>query len=443
MSRRLRPRPAACARAVGAAFAGTCLAVPVALSQEVATVQVATHYSAEQAAPLLACFARYEEETGTAVEHVQLSYRDYLQTVLTSRLAGRSPDVYHLYSSWGAQLVDNGVLAEPPDEVADFVREAYAETTVEAATIDGTLYGVPSEVSAYMLLSNMRLLREAGIDEPPTTFEGLKDAARKITAKNAQGRIETAGFALADSSTGTGLVHPFYAQLYSAGIDPYEEGFEGTNLGSDAAVAAVTDMKSLFDEGVTDRSVDAFDFPAGGIGMAIMANWFEADVRAGFGDSFEDDVRVTQLPFGEDWKTLQYAFLFGVDSGSDVADEAWGRGALDQLAGIGVRDGRSVLRRRDAGGLRRADREHRRPGGARRAGRVHRAVHRGACRGTRHHAAQRHPGGRDRASHGGCHRHRARRRGAAGAGHARSRRGGVGHPVGILLTRRSDPSDPP
>ena len=319
MPTRRRPRPAALRVA--------CAAAPIVLAGAAGAqddaVEVAMHYSAEQAAPLIECFGRYEDETGTAVKYTQLSYRDYLQTVLTSRLAGQSPDVYHVYSIWAPQLVDNGVLAEPPDEIADFVRDGYASTTVDAATIEDTLWGVPSEVSAYMLVSNMKLLREAGIDAPPTTFEELKEAAAKITTRNAQGRIETAGFALADSSTGTGLVHPFYAQLYSAGVDPYEDGFEGTNYASDAAVAAVADMKSLFDEGVTDRSVDAFDFPAGGIGMMIMANWLKSDIRAGFGDSFDEDVAVSALPFGDDWKTLQYAFFFGVDSNSDVADEAW------------------------------------------------------------------------------------------------------------------------
>lgn len=318
-----RPRPGPSRRLRTACLIGPALVACAANAQEAKTVEVAMHYSSEQAAPLLACFGRYEAETGTTVKYTQLSYRDYLQTVLTSRLAGQSPDVYHVYSIWAPQLVDNGVLAEPPDEITDFVREGYAPTTVEATTIDDTLWGVPSEVSAYLLVSNMKLLREAGIDAPPTTFDEFRDAAAKITTRNAQGKIDKAGFAIADSSTGTGLVHPFYAQLYSAGVEPYTEDHEGTNYASDAAVAAVTRMKTLFDEKITDRSVDAFDFPAGGIGMMIMANWFKAEIQAGFGDSFADDVKVSALPFGDDWKTMQYAFLFGVDSDSDVADEAW------------------------------------------------------------------------------------------------------------------------
>ena len=312
------------ARAFRAGVAATALALAAPLgaqAQDAKTITVATHYGADQAAPLLACFDRYEEANpGITVEHQQLSYRDYLQTVLTSRLGGQSPDIYHLYSIWAPQMVDNGVLAEPPEAIADFVRENYAEGTVEAATIGDTLYGVPTEVSAYMLVSNMKLLEEAGYSEPPKTFEELKEIAAKVTTKNDQGKIERAGFAFADSTSGT--VHPFFVMLSSMGAEPFADNNESSNLASDEARKVMEMQRELIDAGITDGSVDGFDFPAGGIGMIIMANWMEADIRAGFGDEF-DKVRVSAIPMGEDWKTLQYAFFYGVDSGSQNQDEAW------------------------------------------------------------------------------------------------------------------------
>ena len=297
------------------------LATTTAHAQET-TLTVAMHYSQDQAAPLLACFQRYEEANpGVSVEYQQLSYRDYLQTVLTSRLGGQAPDIYHLYSIWGPQLVDNGVLMEPPAEIWDFVRENYAASTVDAASINGALYGVPSEVSAYLLVSNMKLLEEAGYSEPPKTFDELREIAAKITTTNEQGKIERAGFAFADSTSGT--VHPFLVMLSSMGQDAFTDDFAGTNLASEEAVEAMRMQRSLIEEGITDASVDAFDFPAGGIGMMIMANWLEADLRAGFGDEFDQAVRVSSIPMGEDWKTLQYAFFYGVDSGSKNQDQAW------------------------------------------------------------------------------------------------------------------------
>ena len=304
-----------------ATLAAALLAGP-ALAQDATTLTVAMHYSQDQAAPLIECFRRYEEANpGIAVEYQQLSYRDYLQTVLTSRLGGQAPDIYHLYSIWGAQMVDNGVLATPPAEIETFIRDTYAESTVDAASIDGTLYGVPSEVSAYMLVSNMALLREAGYDAPPTTWDELREIASAVTTRNEQGRIETAGFAFADSTSGT--VHPFLVMLSSEGVDAFTEGFEGTNLASPEAIDVVGKQAALVADGVTDASVDGFDFPAGGIGMIIMANWLEADIRAGFGDRFGEDVAVSAIPMGEDWRTLQYAFFYGVDSGSENQDEAW------------------------------------------------------------------------------------------------------------------------
>ena len=65
------------------------------------TIKVAMHYTDEQAAPLLACFDRYEKaKPSNANTYQQLGYRDYLQTVLTSRIAGESPVVSNVYSIW-------------------------------------------------------------------------------------------------------------------------------------------------------------------------------------------------------------------------------------------------------------------------------------------------------------------------------------------------------
>ena len=303
--------------------AATGLAATAATAQD-GPITVAMHYTEEQAAPLLACFDAYEEANpGTTIDYQQLSYRDYLQTVLTSRIAGQAPDIYNVYSIWAAQMVDNDVLAPVPDDLAGFVTDTYAGGTVGAATIDGTLWGVPTEVSTYMLVSNMALLRAAGIDQPPTTWDELRAAAEAVTTRNDQGRIETAGFAFAESSSGAGVTHPFYTLMFSKGEPIYAEDYTTANLGSEAAVESAGQLAGLVQDGITDRTIDAYDdFPAGGVGMMIMANWYESAIREGLGDGFEDVV-VSQIPTGEDWRTMQYAFFMGVDSGSDRQEAAW------------------------------------------------------------------------------------------------------------------------
>ena len=310
---RLLPAPAGIAATVVMALPSFAQDVPL---------KVAMHYTQEQAAPLIACLDAYDAD-GVTAEYSQISYRDYLQTVLTGRLGGQSPDIYNVYSIWAAQMVDNGVLDTPPEPLTQFVQDGYQPGTVTAATIDGTLWGVPSEVSVYMLVSNMKLLRDAGFDAPPATWDEMREVAGAVTTRNDQGRIETAGFAFADSSSGAGIVHPFYALLYSQGGDVYSGDFSEAQLDSPQAQAALDLQAGMVRDDLTDLSVDAYDFPAGGIGMMIMANWLESEIRSGFGDTFDSDVAVSPIPTGDDWKTLQYAFFMGVDSASAQKAEAW------------------------------------------------------------------------------------------------------------------------
>lgn len=293
--------------------------LPAAVMAQDDPLQVAMHYTQEQAAPLIACIDDWD---GGAAEYQQISYGDYLQTVLTGRLAGQSPDIYNVYGSvWGAQMVENDVLAPVPDDLAQFVRDGYASGTVEAATIDGALYGVPTEVSVYMLVSNMALLRDAGYDAPPTTWDELREIAEAVQTENDQGRTETAGFAFFQSSSGAGMVHPWYALTASEGGAPYGQDGE-VQIASEAGQAALEKMASLVRDGIVDPTVDAYDaFPAGGAAMMIMANWYESAIADGLGSL--DDVQVSAIPMGEGWRTLQYAFFMGVDSGSDRPDDAW------------------------------------------------------------------------------------------------------------------------
>ncbi len=299
------------------------LLLPVFLQTAAAqTVTLATHYPPENVAVLEPCFVQYEEETGVEVVHQQIPYGDYLQTILTARLGGQSPDIYHVYSIWAAQLVDNGLLATPPEDVLSFVSDGYVPSTVDAVTIDGQVWGVPTEVSNYLLVYNKKIFQEAGIDAPPTTWAEFMEVAAATTQRDAQGRAAQIGYAGYYPSV-AGVVHPYLTLLYSKGAELFNEDFTETNLGSPEALEALQQMVSLFDAGSADFSVDSDAFGAGDVAMTIQAGWQEGTYREVFGDAFEETVGVSQIPMGGDWRSLQYAFFYGVDAGSDVQDESW------------------------------------------------------------------------------------------------------------------------
>ena len=302
--------------------AALTLAAP-GLAQDT-TIQIATHYNQEQMAPLLECFDEYEAQNpGVQIEFQQASYRDFLQTILTARVGGTSPDIYNIYSVWAPQLAASGVLMEPPEDIQSFVSENYGEGTVEAATIGGTIYGIPTELSVYQLVYNKKLLEEAGYSEPPATWAELKEIAQAITTTNDQGNITVAGYTYGPSEANA--VHPFYAQLYAAGVEPFGEDLRTSNLDDPKAVAILSQQGELFGEGITSTAVETDDFAAGGAAMAIMANWNKSAFEDAFGDQFEDTVGVAPIPNeeGEEPGTMLYSFFWAVDATSDASEQSW------------------------------------------------------------------------------------------------------------------------
>jgi multiple sugar transport system substrate-binding protein len=297
-----------------------CFGGPALAQQK--TITIATHYTEDQMRPLTACFRRYETENpGIKIVHQQATFRDFLQTILTSRIGGRSPDIYGIYSIWGVQLVSNGVLAEPPADIARFIQSEYEPRTVDAATVEGKVWGIPAEVSTYLLVYNKKLLAQAGYAAPPKTLDELTEMAAKITRRDAQGKITVAGYAF--GPTPANAVHPFRTLLFSRGVQLFRDDLRTTNLTSPAAVEILTKQAEMFRSNTTNASVQVRDFPSGSVGMMITANWFKDTLRQGLGDKFEETVGVAPIPGGADWRTYQYSFYYGVDARSPSKSESW------------------------------------------------------------------------------------------------------------------------
>lgn len=293
-----------------------------ALPEPITTIRVATHYNSQQIAPMLACFRNYETlHPGVRIVHQQVSYEDFIQTVLISR-AGRSPvDIYNLYSIWAPQLIATEALDLPPPRIDRFVRENYTPTTIAAATIGGRLWGIPNSVSVYQLVYNKKLLAAAGFSAPPKTLADRIRIAGAITKTNRQGNSLIGGYAF--DLSGANITHVFYSEMYAAGVTPYTADGHYTNLRSPAAATILGKQVELFKRGVTSNSVLAVNFAGGGVGMAVLANWMKDTLRASLGSKFDETVGVAPIPTDGPGGTMIYSFFWGVDSASHVKQQSW------------------------------------------------------------------------------------------------------------------------
>ena len=308
---------------LGVALAVSTAMTSFALAEGTKTIKIATHYNDDQMAPLTACFRIYESgHPDIKIEFQPAAYGDFLQTILTSRVGGTSPDIYNIYSIWAPQLAAAGTLATPPAEIQDWVKSAYGSGTVGAATINGTLWGIPTELSVYELIYNKKMLAAAGFNAPPKTWDELHDMAAKISKKNDQGVIEQAGYVYGPSVSNA--VHVFYSQMFAAGIAPYSDDFRKTNFTSPEAIKILERQAKLFSEGITSTTNTADDISGGKAAMAIMANWNKADFQSAFGAEFDNTIGVAPIPNdGEAAGTMLYSFLWAVDSTSKAQKESW------------------------------------------------------------------------------------------------------------------------
>lgn len=307
---------------LGAALVASTAFASFALAED-KTITIATHYNNDQMAPLTVCFRSYEaSHPGIKIVFQQADYGDFLQTILTSRVGGTSPDIYNIYSIWAPQLAAAGALSVPPQPVQDWIKSAYGAGTVGAATINGTLWGIPTELSVYELIYNKKLLADAGFTKPPATWAELAAMAAKITKKNDQGVIERAGYVY--GPTVSNAVHVFYSQMFAAGVAPYSGDFRKTNFTSPEAIKILERQAKLFADSVTSTTNTPDDIAGGTAAMAIMANWNKADLQTAFGAKFDDTVGVAPIPNdGGAPGTMLYSFLWAVDKSSKVQPESW------------------------------------------------------------------------------------------------------------------------
>ncbi|GIV68636.1 ABC transporter substrate-binding protein [Caldilinea sp.] len=305
---------------------GAGLQEGVAPAGEKVKLTVLTHWGEES---LLKPMRAKLDEYTSLNPHVEIDYQtvtfDQLLTkITTARAAGISPDVYHFYNLWMPDFVEGGMLDEPPSAVLADIQANYSPGSQSAVSYGGKIWGYPTELNTYQLLYNKKMLQEAGIEAPPATFAELKDAACKLAIANPDGTLARSGFVLMPGWD-SGVVHPFLSLLWSNGgeylaPETYQPLFNGPQ--GQATLQLYVD---LIGEKCADPSIGAFgNFVEGKGAMLIMANWLRATLKDAFVDGYEN-VGVAPIPTGEGGvsTTLQYNWLYGVDSGSKNKEEAW------------------------------------------------------------------------------------------------------------------------
>ncbi|MEU3979055.1 sugar ABC transporter substrate-binding protein [Streptomyces sp. NPDC026672] len=129
---------------------------------------------------------KFEKQTGVKVKLEVVPWSDLLNRILTATTSGQGPDVLNIGNTWSASLQATGALL--PWDAKNFDKIGGKDRFVDSALGSTGAEGkdpaaVPLYSMAYALYYNKQILADAGISQPPATWDELIADGKKIQAK--------------------------------------------------------------------------------------------------------------------------------------------------------------------------------------------------------------------------------------------------------------------
>lgn len=306
---------------------------------QAADVSFLTHWAPDTVAKLEAAAATYSQaHPDTKITVRAVPFGDLLTTLRTSGGGAGGATIAGIYDAWLPDLAKDKLVAAVPEAIAADTKSNWPAGVVGAASIGGTLYGIPNEIDVYALNYNKKLFAEAGITEAPKTWDEFLAAAEKLTDKS-KGQQ---GFGLINSWA-AGVLHPFSSLLVSNGGDLVVDG--KPTLDSEAAKQTFELYEKLIKSGYSDPAMATADanttgpfldsFVSGKTGMIIMANWWESALKAGMGDNFADiaTAPIPVGPSGDTARSISYSWMTVVNAKASAEEQAAAWDFLNWLNG--------------------------------------------------------------------------------------------------------------
>jgi maltose-binding protein MalE len=271
-------------------------------------------------ASLRAVADAYTAATGTPVDLVTVPDADFKAKMSIAAPAGEGPDVFGpIAHDWVGEFAIQEIALEIPAELikdeADIV-----PSSLDAARLDGRLYGLPLFVESVALIYNKAL-----VPEPPTTWDELVATATELT----QGDVYGFGFPILEQYHEGPFFMGFGGYIFN-----YENGafnIEDIGLNNAGSVEAAKFLRDLYNnsapplpEVAVDRAnmhaVQEGMMEAGQIAMTINGPWREGGLSAAGIDY--GIAKLPSLPNGEPMRPFLGVQVFAANAFSEKQDAA-------------------------------------------------------------------------------------------------------------------------
>ncbi len=160
------------------------------------------------------------------VENIAIPFGQIRTQIITMTAGGNAPEIMQMSGNLPFELAAMGALAD----LSQFASQEYLadvwEGPLKASMSGEKLISVPWAVTPFGFWYNKELMKKAGIDAPPTTWEDFEKALDMVKETYAGQGIDA--FELFTAKAGYGVVHN-WSLMWAFGAFPLEDGKAGFN----------------------------------------------------------------------------------------------------------------------------------------------------------------------------------------------------------------------
>lgn len=263
---------------------------------------------------------------GVTIDVQAIPLREHERRVALGLSSGSAGAVIvELNNATASRYIENELLDAAPDAVAGFVANAenFGDFFTDAASYDGTVYGVPLFRGQSALFYNLDMFAEAGLDGPPQTMAEYTEYAKALTKRDAAGNLDVTGWSLRLSGGGQGIAEKFWINMFQFDgglmIEEVTPGKFRINLNTDAGRAALgqyLDNVHVENTVSIEAPADAEAFEREQTAMFIRESWVIGDIAAKAPDL---NYATAPLPYG----AIGLPANLYVSAEGDAAQAAW------------------------------------------------------------------------------------------------------------------------
>lgn len=203
-----------------------------------------------------------------AVTYRKLDEHTYEQDLINALAAGTGPDIFMIKNTWLIKHADKLSPAPETTMIPPKVAELFPNVVLNDFTANGKVYALPLYLDTMALLYNKTIFDNAGIAQPPRTWQELEAILPKLTRYNSSGQITRSGAAIGTGSRNINEATSLLSLIMlQTGVDMLDQNQQSASFSRGKGPAALqfyTHFTQSRDKSYTwdptfHYSIDAFD----------------------------------------------------------------------------------------------------------------------------------------------------------------------------------------